>query len=432
MKIERGLRLVVVGLLAGFFSVNMTAHPPQEKVVKLYGSGQDVDSTAVYGIFHRNAPEDFQVQGVPSAALVGKNGNFMIGFGGYAKAVVGMDFGHPIPSPDEFITSHIPMGPTEGNGAKFNLSAQQSHLFLNFVALPGSDNEVGAFISANFLDNYVPMLQFAYLKYRGLQVGYDYSLFSDPACGGPAIDYEGPCSSTANPVAGLNYSVELGRNREWTLAAGVELPVVSFTTVEGESATVTQRVPDIPVAVQYAWNDGNSWTRLSAIFRDMAYRDLLTRRNHYKLGYGFQLSGAFTFLDKFTLYCQGVWGRGIGSMIQDTLDEGLDLTPSADRPGALETVMLWGAYATLQYDITDKWCCSATYSQVRTYSDFYEEGTTPRADLYRYAQYVSGNLFWHVSNCFDIGLEYLWGRRANYDGLKCADNRLQMGFQLSF
>lgn len=427
------MRKLISSLLVIACWVGISAHNPKpHQKINTFGYKADIDSASVYESFQKNSPEDFQTQqGIPNAAIIGKGGKFIIGVGGYIKAVVGMDFGHPISTPDEFITSQIPMGSTEGDGAKFNLSAQQSHLFLNFVILPGTDNEVGAFISANFLNNYVPVLQFAYLKYRGFQGGYDYSLFSDPACSPPAVDYQGPSSNTANPVAGISYSRFFGNSENWELSIGAELPQTSFTTVEGRTKSVNQRVPDIPLAAKYSWNEGNSWVRASAMLRNLYFRDLAQSKNIDKFGYGFQLSGAWNFLEKFTLFYQGVCGKGIASMIQDTLDEGLDMTPSPNG-NTLDPLLIWGGFGSLQYDINERLCCSATYSHVRTYARRYSGGETPWSDLYKYAQYFSTNFFVHVTSYFDVGLEYIYGRRADYSGEKASDNRLQAAFQLSF
>lgn len=419
-------------LLFSLASLPGMAHNLHSDVhVHNFGYRADMDSAKVVGYFHKNAPEDFQTTGIPHAAIIGHEGKFIIGIGGFIKGVAGIDFGHPIDNPDEFITSQIPMGPTEGDGARFNLSAQQSCLFLNMVLLPGSENEIGAFIEANFLNGYMPVLQFAYLKYRGFQAGYDYSLFSDPACSPPAVDFEGPCSSTANPVAGMNYTKYLGKAFNWELSIGIELPQYSFTTTDKKTKSVYQRVPDIPLAAKYSWDSGNSWIRASAILRNLYYRNLVRNKNIDKFAYGFQLSGALAFLDNFTFYYQGVWGKGIGSMIQDTAGEGLDMTPVAGG-NALKPVMLWGGFLSLQYDITERWTCSATYSHLRTYAKPYYDGTTARDDLYKYAQYVSANIFFHATSYLDLGLEHIWGRRTDYSGAKAADNRLQACVQLSF
>lgn len=397
-----------------------------------FGPGSDEMDDSLKKTLKSNAPSDFApVSASPSFAFVGKNHKFMLSLGGYIKTTVGVDMGHPIPSADEFTTSAIPMHPMDGNGAKFNISAQQSHIYLNMVALPGDKNQIGAFISANFLNNYCPVLQFAYLKYRGFQAGYDYNLFSDPAACPPTIDYEGPNSFTAIPTAGVRYGVNFGKKKDWKFSVGLELPFESYTTIDGRTATVAQRVPDIPLALQYSWDSGSSWIRLSGILRNLYYRNLTAAQNVDKVGYGVQVSGSALLLPKLTAYWQGVFGKGIGSYIQDLDGLGMDLVPSADG-SSMKTVMAWGAYGGVQYTFSPKVFCSATYSHVRAYAERYHGGSTPWADQYKYAQYAVANVFYNINAYFQTGIEYIWGRRVNYDGMKCADNRIQCMFQLSF
>lgn len=382
-------------------------------------------------ILNRNAPEDFQSLDAPTITVVGKDRRFILGMGGYIKTIAGVDFGHPIELTDEFIISEIPMQPTEGNESRFFLSSKQTHLFLNLIAFPDTKNEVGAFISANLLNDYCPTLQFAYLKYRGLQVGYDYTLFSDPACGVPSVDYEGPCAYTAIPVVGINYNWKSTHNTHWELAVGMELPQSSFSTVDGKNKPVYQRFPDIPMAAKYSYADGNSWVRISSILRTLTYRDLVKNSNRNCFGYGFQLSGAAHFLEKLTFYYEGVWGKGIASLIQDGVYQGLDLVPD-NHSSSLSPATIWGGFCSLEYDINSRLIASATYSHLRTYASRFDGGSTPWSDLYKYGQYASANIFYNINSSLDIGLEYIWGRRANNDGTKCADNRIQLSFQFSF
>lgn len=407
------------------------AQTPSDKNVFMFGNAMEVDSAKMAEIFVDNSPGDFPVEAVPGAVYVSKDNKLMVGVGGFVKAITGVDIGHPIDNADEFITSEIPMMPMDGDGMRYNLSAKQTMVYLNVIAFPGSADQIGAFVAANLLDDYTPTVQYAYMKYRGFKGGYDNSLFSDPACGAPSVDYEGPCSNTASPVAGLSYSWSPKKNRNWEFSGGVELPVASFTTVDGLTRSVYQRVPNIPVAVRYGWDEGSSWVRLSGIFRTLTYRHEPVAKNYNKLGFGFQLSGAYNFLDRFTLFYQGVWGKGIASMMQDTADEGLDLVP-CDNDRKLTAPMAWGGFLALQYEIAPKWIASVTYSQLRTYVEDYAEGSTDYADLCKYTQYVNANIFYQPRPFFEIGLENIWGRRANHDGMKCADNRLQLSFQFTF
>lgn len=424
---KKTLILLAAGAMLAFEACPQAIQ--EEYKVKALGDKEAADSLDLYNILSDNAPGDFPTAGVPLLTVVGQDGKFVFGAGGFVKAVAGWDIGHPMTNPDEFITSQIPVGPVHGEGSRFSISGRQTHLYLNFVLLPGQANQIGAFIGANLLnDDYSPALQYAYLKYRGLKVGYDNSLFSDPACGAPSVDYEGPCSNTTNPIGAISYTWEKGA---WELGGGVEMPHTSFTTVEGKTKAVYQRVPDIPLAAKYSWDDGNSWVRASAVLRNMTYRAILEGHNHNTFGYGLQLSGAENFLDRFTFYWQGVWGKGIGSMIQDTVDEGLDLTPDNDGRG-LKPVMLWGGFMALRCNICKQVVASVTYSMMRTYAPRFEGGETEWGDLYKYAQYICANVFYEATSFLEVGLEYDWGRRTNYDRLRGTDNRLQASVQLTF
>lgn len=417
-------------LALGFMLCSPVVTMAQKETPVLYDPADTVEMTP-RAILQRNAPDEFVSGGNPRFLHHPRDSKFIVGVGGFVKTTVGVDFGHPIENADNFITSDIPMRDMEGDNSSFNVSGRQTHIYLNVVALPGTANEIGAFVSANLLDNYCPTLQFAYLRYRGFQAGYDYTLFSDPVAVPPAIDKEGPNAFTAVTTTGLRYGIDVGDRRQWRLAIGAEMPMASFTTAEGKTRILTQKVPDIPVAVRYAWGGGDSWVRLSGILRNLYYRDEITRRNVDKVGYGIQLSGQVQLLPQLTAQWQGVYGKGIASYIQDLTDKGMDLTPTADGR-SLKAVEAWGAYGALTWNITDAVYCSAVYSQVRAYPRRYESEASPWGEQYSYAQYAGANLFWDINSYFTVGAEYLWGRRADCDGMKCSDNRVQAMVQFSF
>lgn len=201
-----------------------------------FGKNTDEHLDSARCLLRLNAPLSFSAAPTPSFVFASGNGKVLLGAGGYVKVTMGMDIGHPISLPDEFITARIPMQDIDGNGAAFNISAQQTHLYLNFVALPGTADEIGAFVSANLLNNYAPSLRYAYLRYRGFQAGYDYTLFFDAAATPPSIDFEGPNANTAIPVAGIRYGRSFGKRGEWNVSVGASLPFESYTTVEGALA----------------------------------------------------------------------------------------------------------------------------------------------------------------------------------------------------
>ena len=176
-------------LLASTLTVSAQYHPTQKRDGYVKTLFNETDSVLVYEYLLANAPTEFG-SSVPRFAVIGKDRSFYIGIGGHVKATVGYDFGNPMHNPNEFITSAISTSSRRGDGGLVQFSAQQSSLFLNFVGLPGSDNQIGAFIGANLLgEDYAPALQYAYIKYRGFKAGYDKTLFADPASTPPTVDY---------------------------------------------------------------------------------------------------------------------------------------------------------------------------------------------------------------------------------------------------
>lgn len=405
-------------------------HPQDVRRTHNYFERQAMlDSLKMREILNNNAPAELSMPGTSRFAYRGRDDKFYLSIGGYVRTTVSYDFGNPIDNPNEFTTSAIPTVKDPGSTGLVQFSAQQSHICLNFVALPGTEDQVGAFVGANFLNNYSPELQFAYLTYRGLEAGYNYSIFSDPNAGPPTIDYEGPNAMTAIQTPLVQYSHSFGKKNEWTVGGGMEMPMYSVTG-NSQSSSVTQSVPDIPAFVRYSWAGGSSWVRLAGIIRNLQYRDDVLQKNYDKVGWGVQLSGSAALSPNLTAYYQGVYGRGIASHIQDLNGLGMDLLPSRD--GKMEAVEAWGAYGGLQYTFSPKVFCSATYSHVRTYADRYRGGSTAWGDQYRYAQYAVANVFWQPTKLFQTGLEYIYGRRVNYSGAQGHDSRIQCMFQVNF
>lgn len=410
-------------------------HPtrPDFQEVKIINNHDDGDSLTrvnVYNIFVDNAPKAFNVPGAPRFAIEGKDRKFYLGIGGTAKATVSFDWGNPIDNGFDFTTASIPMTPSPGNGGKVQFSAATSGLFVNFVALPGDKNQIGVYLNANLTGgDYAFDLQYAYIKFRGITAGYDYSLFSDMAAAPPSIDNEGPNGFTAIPKGVVDYRYTI--DKHWSVAAGVEQAIASYTTGSFTSS-VNQRVPDIPVYAQYAWGGGGSWLRVSAILRNMQYRDLVAAKNHNVTGWGVKFSGSAALGSVVTAYYQGAYGKGLTSYFQDCFEGGLDLVPDAKEAGKLEAVKSWGGYLGLQYTLSPKVYATTTYSHVRTYMDRYAGGETAWADQYKYTQYALANVIWQITPMVSTGLEYIWGRRVNQDGLSRHDNRIQTMLQVNF
>lgn len=386
-------------------------------------------SSEVYDVMQENAPGDAVLKDVPRFALIGKNHKFYVGLGANAMLVGDFDCGHPLDNANKFIPADIPMTVEPGSGGQFLLSAAQSDFYLNFVGLPGSDNQIGIFIDVNFMaGNHSPALHHAYLKYRGITAGHTISIFTDLGAKPASIDYQGPNALTFMGHPNISYTGKFGRGKAWSAAIGLDLPEYSATYSEYTNKA-TQRIPDIPIYLQRSWADGKGWLRASAIFRTLTYRDIVLDKNHNTFGWGVKLSGKTPICGGLSAMWEGVYGKGVSSYIQDLTGKGMDLSPNPGQNGKLSAVPAWGAYGTLQYQICPRVLVNATYSQVRTYAK--DWNVTEWGESYKWAQYVTANCFWKLNSFAQFGVEYLYGRRMDYNGMQAHDNRLSLMLKVS-
>lgn len=382
--------------------------------------------TAVVRVLVQNAPDYFNAPDMPRFAIVGKERKFYLGIGGFVKASVSYDLGHPIDNPLCFVTSAIPMDNVPGNGALVQMNAGASNLFFNFVALPHTKNQIGAYVNFDFSGNganYGFSLKSAYFTYKGFTLGYKPSLFTDGAASVPTVDQQGPNAMTFVFNTVLNYQYAI--NKHWSVGAGLEMPNVN-ATYDDYTYGVNQRIPDIPFYLQYSWADGQAWLRLSGLVRNMYYRDKNTGTTKDEIGYGIKLSGVSFLARNLKLYSQCIYGKGVGSYIQDMQGLGLDMIPT-ETNGTLESVAAWASYVGLQWKISPKFSVSSTYSMVDAFLPDYAPAST-----YKHAQYVVSNMFYNITPSVQAGVEYLWGCRENADGNFKQDTRLQSAVRVNF
>lgn len=445
-------------LLLAFCGLSMSAqhsHPTHQNQPLNILLGEVADSVKIMEAFVENSPADFRVPNAPRFAIVGKNESFYLGFGGYVKGTMSFDWGSPIDNYNEFIVSAIPMPGSSsykpGNKGQFGLSAQQSDLYLNLVALPNNKNKVGFYLNFIFLGNgYLPQVRQAYVSWRGIEMGYGFSLFTDLAADPSTIDYEGPNSFTVVINAKFDYRHTFGKH--FGIGIGAELPMASYINGNGQqviegvtrtigTATVTQRIPDIPMYVQ--WNFGNNnRIRLSGLLRNMQYRsDLISGqggKTKNLAGGGIQLSGNFNIGNKLIGYYQGTVGKGITSYFEDVTGDGYDMVPCPTDPAKLQTVKAWGGYLGLQYNWSSKVYSNLIYSHLRLYSPNYgmngtfDGSSAPWATQYKYGQYAVANVFYNITPMFSWALEYIYGRRVDMNRIQAHDNRIQTMLQVTF
>lgn len=384
-----------------------------------------VDASRVEKHLKQNAPQAPSDNGLPRFTIVGKDHQYYIAIGGQFLGEAVVDFGDNMSSPVLFTPSSITAS-TPGNRSSLGFGWQTSSVYLNVVAMPGTDNQVGLFFKGNFMGNGNSFNCFHfYAKYRGLLAGYTTSLFTDAAAEPMTIDFEGPNGYPFINLFTASWTQNITEN--FSGAIGIEEPTASFTT--GMLATaVNQRIPAIPFYLQYAWGGGNSHVRLSGLIRPMQYRDERASENKILTGVGVQLSGMTKIVGALSGSFNGVYGQGIATYLQDDNGLGLDAVPVND-PGKMGMVKSLGVTAGLNYVFCPRLSANLVYSHL---TNWLPDRAGKEGSQYRYGDYAAANLIYTVNRFVSAGIEYDYGHRKSFDGEGLHTNRLQLQLAVTF
>lgn len=423
---KKSLLITLAGSFIAVPSVMVAQTPDDETVVSVI-VGDENSAVDVQEEFIDNAPKRKNDNGLPRFAIVGKDNKFYLGLGASFLGEGVVDFGGDMPSPYAFVPSSITPA-TPGNGASLRFTALTSSFYINAVALPGTKDKVGLFFKAEINDgnDYGFDVSHFYVTYRGFQVGYTSSLFADGAAMPYTIDDQGPNGSANISLFTAGYTHEF--TPSFTGAIGIDAPIADITAGDG-TATVNQRIPAIPLYLQYGWDGGDSHIRLSGLVRPIQYRDLVAGKNHTPVGWGVQLSGLAKVLPALTLYYDATYGQGISNYLQDNTGLGLDAVPEADRSGKCRLMNSMGLTAGMTINLTSRLSFNAVYSHVTNWAP---SGTAPGEEQYRYGDYAAANLIYAVNKIIGVGVEYDYGHRKSFDDASLHSNRLQAQLSVTF
>ena len=421
------LNFLIAGLAlcAVPFSASAQRDNRYEKGVVSVINNDTVDAARVEKHFKENAPMSPKENGLPRFAIVGKDHMFYLGIGAQFLGEAAFDFGDDMSSPILFTPSAItPASP--GNRSSLGFGWQTSSIYMNIVAMPGTDNQVGLFFKGHFMgDGNAFSCAHFYAKYRGLTVGHTHSPFTDGAAEPMTIDFEGPNGYPFLTLFTAYWTQKFTKSFSGTI--GIDAPSVSITD-GNSSAEVKQRIPAIPFFLQYAWDDGASHLRLSGLVRPLQYRNLVSDANKVLTGLGVQLSGMAHLFGPLSVNYNAAYGSGISNYLQDDNGLGLDAV-STTNDGKMKLVKSMGVTGGLSCALSPKLSCNLVYSHL---TNWLPDNADIDRSKYRYGDYVAANLIYNVNKFVAAGLEYDYGHRKSFDGASLHTNRLQMQLSVTF
>lgn len=397
-------------------------HGIPERAIILSG-GQNGIHRNILTVLYDTSDMHFQDSKMPRFLLIDRMGTTVFGIGGYVEGVFQYDFGGAVDN-NSFVVNDIPVPSNPAQRTRLGADFTRTNIVMQLLHNTRW-GVLNVFAQGAFKgDNYGFILDRAYIQLHNVMVGKNWSTFQDLASGAPTIDYQGPAGSILKKNVQIRYRNMSHEHFAW--AAAVEIPEMTANYTDGLTQKISQRFPDIPAYAQYMWDQGNSHIRLSAILRQLSYRDLVEGKNKFATGWGAQLSGVWKIDSHFNFLYQTYYGKGIGDYVTDLCGFGYDLVPD-NTPGKLKAPATFGFTGTLKVNLAENLFVSGSYSLSRLYD---QEAMGP--DAYKRGNYIVGNVFYEPFADMQVGLEYLRGIKKTAGGEHGCANRIEAMVKYSF
>lgn len=377
-------------------------------------------------MFYYDQYRHYQDPKAPYFMLMSRNGNLSMGIGGLVRLRGYFDWNGSIPA--NGFTPYlipIPKDPTSMRSLKAN--AAGTGLFFTVFGRNTKLGDFMAYFQADFSGYQYRdfKLKKAYLTAGDWTAGLAKSTFEDTAAEPETIDGSGANGVTSHTAVLVRYSHIF--KKRWGIGVGLEFPQSSTSADGVNTKACSDYVPDLAAYGQFQWNDGASHVRFSGLLRTLAYRDLLNSTNHNVLGWAAQFSTVVNVLPQMNLYGIASIGQGHESYTADLGVGNFDLIPEIGNPGKLYAPTAVGYVFGANYYFNSKVRTNLCLSEQRYYPR-----SNPDNSQYKYGLYGALNVFWDITPRFEVGCEYLAGKRMNFNGEHANANRLTAMMMLSF
>lgn len=376
--------------------------------------------------FYVDQYRHFQDPRAPYFMFMSKDGNLALGMGGLIRMRGYFDWNGSIPA-SGFAPYLIPIPKNPESMRKLWSTPAGTGLFFTLLGHNAIVGDFMGFIMADFsgYDNRGFKLKKAYLQNNHWTIGYATTTFEDPAAEPPTIDGAGSNGVNQRTNVLVRYTTTF--KKRWSIGASFEFPQSSISADGTYTKACDDYVPDIAAYLQYQWGDGSSHVRLSGLGRVLSYRDLVSSTNHNIVGWATQLSTTILIDRQLRLFGIASVGQGHESYTTDLACGSFDLVEKPGERGRLYAPTAVGYVFGAQYYFNESVFSNIALSQQR----YYPKGN-PGDSQYKYGLYGAFNVFWDITPRFEVGAEYLIGKRMNFNGTHGNANRLTAMFMLSF
>ena len=338
----------------------------------------------------------------------------------------------PLGSDDRFLTNSIPVEETDeaaGKGRRTTFTANTSRF--NFeMRTPTGVGQLRTFIEGDFFGSNESgarlnfRLRHAYAQFHGFLVGQTWSTFSDPEANHQDMDFEGINGENVIRQAQIRYTYQVKQKQNVWFAAALETPEVSITGGEGVNVA-----PDMVARVFWRFK------QIGHLQYAIVLRQIRGEPNPPLTGsdkvnaWGTTLSGVvpfhkFNLIDRFIFQVNA--GSGIARYINDLQSLG-GQDAFFDANGELHPLKAVGFYFDYEHQWKEwerarkmKLRSSLIWSFVNVDNlDFQLPSAYKRTNRY------SVNLVFSPIDRIDLGVEYIYGTRANHDSNSGSADQVQ-------
>lgn len=392
----------------------------------IIASGSAENGKQLVAVLYDTENLHFSDPSAPRFLFLDRKGKIALGIGGYLKGTVQYDFDGSTDDGASLTTFDIPVPNNPAQRSQFYGNANHSTIFLQLVGHSDMFGYYSAYIQTTFqgdgAQGYGVKVKQAYMRVGYVTAGLANSTFVDGAAGTPVVDDQGPSGEMAKKNVLVRYAPRFSDHLSG--AIGIEMPSVT-STFNSQTQKINQRVPDIPIYLQYEWGGGKSHVRASGLLRNMSYRDLVAKSNKFKTGWAVQLSGVFNIYD-LTVFAQGAYGRGYAAYLNDLSGNDLDMVYDG-------TTGKMTAPKTANFEIGASYSFSPKFSLTGTFSKAMIFGLKDvPSSTYRYGQYLGVNAFYDILPDLSFGLEYFRGWRKDYSNVTGHANSIMAMMKYTF
>jgi len=383
--------------------------------------------------------------------LVFENETTKIKIGGFVQGQMASDFNGAINNHDFVVSSlRVPENWQHQNRLAFDGSV--SRISLSATHKTNKIGDIKLFIETDFRSTgnaaglNLLRLRHAYVSVLGFTAGQTWTFMYDSDAMAPTIDVPGVNSRSFHRTPLIGYTYQFGK--KFSAGVSFEMPEARITassiTQDGTTRNILvasdyQTIPDIPAFVQF--KSSKFHVKLAGVFRNINYAhnlDINTLEGIEKIkrkqGYGGQISCSIKPVSAFTIYANGIYGKGIARYINDLRTGSFDLLYELTSPDNIDAPTMYSYSVGIRADISKKVYLSTNFSiaELEKNKKFIDDTDNLTSRYYKHGKYFSGTIWWKVYGNLLFATEYLYGYRENMNSDSGKANRLQAMIRYNF